>query len=167
VNDSGSFLWFVPSLISPGEYSIIVADAARDSSKSELFTIVSVVTGNTALQSMVKASSSQSAQVTPASTISYSTSTGKSSTTPQANNSPSVTAVTGGNSNVGSIVGGVSGGVGVLALMIGGMYLIHRHAKKHIIAGSDHLPVQDAGTTNVETTVTKTGVQHTTLDSRV
>lgn len=170
MNDSGSFSWFVPGLISTGNYNIIIADAAGDNSKSELFTIVSAVTGNTASQFMGKTSSSQSAQITPTSTISYSTSTvfgGQSNTTPKASNSPSVTVVTGGNSNVGSIVGGVAGGVGVLALMIGGMYLINRHAKKHILAGSDHLHIQGAGTTNVETTLTKAEVQHATSDSRV
>ena len=92
---------------------------------------------------------------------------GQSNTAPSASNTPTMTVVVGKSSNVGSIVGEVVGGVAVLALIIGGMYLIYLHTKNHVLAESERLRNQGGGTVNMETMPTKMDVQHATVESRV
>src|SRR5436190_8248118 len=140
LNNSGSFSWSVSSLISEGDYSIIIADAAGDNNKSEPFTIISAVQGITVAQPTEIGTSSQSAQITSISTTSSSSRTTSTAIGGQmmsssnlgipasgtSNPTPTVAVVAEKSSNVGSIVGGVVGGVAVLALMMGVGYLIHR-----------------------------------------
>jgi hypothetical protein len=150
----------VPSLISVGDYNIIIADTAGDNNKSEPFVIVSTVPENTVVQSTGISTSSQPTQITSISTISpslqiTSTATGNHSNT------------TSSTSNVGSIVGEVVGGVAVLALIIGGVYLIHRHSKNYLLAEPERLQNQDVGQADVETMPAKMEVQYATVDSRM